>query len=103
MTDQFSNVTFAYDTWIHPTLWRDVCCNSCQCLMKQFMVRVSTGSEVYGTSSVGGSVTKEVLMKWSPTPRALRLRFRCSAHSAAAAGGGMCRHMRARTADAGTM
>lgn len=31
MIDQFSNVTFAYYTWIRPTRWRDVWCNSCEC------------------------------------------------------------------------
>lgn len=39
MTDQFSNVTFAYRTWTRPTRCRDVCWNSCQCLMKRFMDR----------------------------------------------------------------
>lgn len=91
MTDQFSNVTFAYYTWIHPTRCRDVWCNSCQCLMKRFMGRVSIGGEVYvlGTSSVGGSVTKETLMKWSPTR--VRRAGSGGAHSAAACAVGVPR------------
>ncbi|PZC73727.1 hypothetical protein B5X24_HaOG208951 [Helicoverpa armigera] len=91
MTDQFRNVTFAYYTWIHPTRCRDVCCNSCQCLMKRFMGRVSIGGEVYvlGTSSVGGSVTKETLMKWSPTR--VRRAGSGAAHSAAACAVGVPR------------
>lgn len=71
MTDQFSNVAFAYRNRIRPTRGRDVCRNRVNVWMSCFMVSGHSWSAP-GTSvlrpAVGGTAPEEVLMKYAPTP-----------------------------------